>query len=223
MTATPQTEGLVLDNVAHAVIEGGQEKPTLAPLTRWFQPGQFHVIGGPSGAGKTTLLSILSLTVRARRGMIWWCGQNLSALGEGAQAAWRRSHLGLIFQTSRLVSVMSTAEHIRLAAATRRNPAAQGEGLALIERLGMGDKLHALPAQLSGGEKQRVAIAQALCGRPALLLADEPTASLDQANAALVARTLREYAREREAVVVCVSHDRAVMDAADNLLMLEKP
>ena len=214
---------LSLDGIAHSVVEGQSEKVTLAPLSRTFEPGRFHVVGGPSGSGKTTLLSILSLTVRATRGMILWGPQNLTALRPAAQAKWRRDHLGLVFQTSRLVGVMNTREHIRLAAAIRGMPDAEAEGLSILHTFGMQAKLDHTPDKLSGGEKQRVALAQALCCRPAILLADEPTAALDQTNAELVAYTLRTYARQQEAVVICVSHDRAVIDAADDLLMLAKP
>lgn len=220
--AEPAGRPLVLDRVGHVLCEGGAEKPVLATLSRSFAAGSFHVVSGPSGAGKTTLLSILSLTVRPSRGMILWGDENLSGLRSAQQAEWRRRHLGLVFQTSRLVGVMTVREHLRLAASIRGKPDAEAEGLAILGALGMGTRLNQLPAQLSGGEKQRVAIAQALCARPAVLLADEPTAALDQTNAALVAHTLRTFAIERQAVVICVSHDRVVMDAADNLLMLEK-
>jgi ABC-type lipoprotein export system ATPase subunit len=213
---------LVLDKVCHVLNEGNGEKAVLAPLSRTFAAGQFHVVGGPSGAGKTTLLSILSLAVRPSRGMVLWGDDNLSGLRPAQQAAWRRSHLGLVFQTSRLVGVMTVREHVRLAAAIRGRADAEAEGLAILGALGMGARLNQCPAQLSGGEKQRVAIAQALCARPAVLLADEPTAALDQTNAALVAYTLRTFAKENSAVVICVSHDRVVIDAADQLLMLEK-
>jgi putative ABC transport system ATP-binding protein len=214
---------LTLDAVAHSIYEGQAEKRTLAPMSRSFAPGQFHVVGGPSGSGKTTLLSILSLTVRATRGMVLWGTENLSAFKPAGQAHWRRRHLGLVFQTSRLVGVLNAAEHVRLAGAIRGLPDAEAEGLSILRALGMGDKLTQTPGQLSGGEKQRVALAQALCCQPSVLLADEPTAALDQTNAELVAHTLRAYARRREAVVICVSHDRAVIDAADELLMLSKP
>ncbi len=213
---------LTMDRVSHAIREGGVAKTILAPISRSFAPGRLHVVGGPSGSGKTTLLSILSLTVRAMQGAVLWGEDNLSLLTPAAQAGWRRERLGLIFQTSRLVSVMNPAEHVRLAAAIRNRPDAEREGLAALTALGMADRLRQLPAQLSGGEKQRVAIAQAICARPSVLLADEPTAALDQSNAALVAETLRRFARTHDAVVVCVSHDRVVMDAADELLMLEK-
>jgi putative ABC transport system ATP-binding protein len=220
--ASAAPRALALDGVAHVIADAGREKPLLAPLSRSFAPGRFHVVGGPSGAGKTTLLSILSLTVRPSRGAILWGDDNLSGFSAAAQAAWRRQNLGLIFQTSRLVGVMTVREHVRLAAAIRGKPEAEAEGLAILGMLGMGTRLTHVPAQLSGGEKQRVAIAQALCARPSILLADEPTAALDQSNAALVAQTLRQFAQERGAVVICVSHDRVVMDAADDLLMLEK-
>lgn len=214
---------LTLDHIAHHVLDAGSAKVTLAPLNRHFLPGLLNVVGGPSGSGKTTLLSILSLTVRAAQGMIKFGDENLTLLKPASAAAWRRGNIGMIFQTSRLVSLMSVREHIHLAAATRGKVEAVEEGMALLHQLGLGDKLGHSPTQLSGGEKQRLAIAQALCFRPAILLADEPTAALDQANAELVSHTMRAYARANSAVVICVSHDRAVIDAADDLLMLQKP
>ncbi len=216
------TASLVLDRIAHVVLDAGHAKPTLAPLNRKFQSGQLSVVGGPSGAGKTTLLSILSLTVKAAQGLIRYGAENLTALKPEAAKDWRRQNIGMVFQTSRLIALMNVREHIELSARLRGSLPAVDEGISLISQLGLGDKLMARPDQLSGGEKQRVALAQALCFRPPVLLADEPTAALDQKNAELVAHTLRTYARERDAVVVCVSHDRAVIDAADDLLMLAK-
>jgi putative ABC transport system ATP-binding protein len=217
------TAALTLDHISHSIVDAGEAKPTLAPLTRVFEPGRLSVIGGPSGAGKTTLLSILSLTVRAAMGMIRFGDENLSALSSAKASDWRRRHIGMVFQTSRLVSLMTAAEHVSLAARVRNYPLAEAQGLSLLRDFGLDDKLGHTPDKLSGGEKQRVALAQALCFSPPILLADEPTAALDQGNAELVAHTLRAYARERAAVVICVSHDRAVIDAADDLLMLAKP
>lgn len=213
---------LRLDHVAHSIVEAGVEKRTMAPLNRAFQPGLLNVVGGPSGAGKTTLLSILSLTVRATEGMIHAGETNLTALSPAATKDWRRRHIGMVFQTSRLVSLMSVREHIMLAARLRGRGSAIAEGLKRLRDFGLGDKLDARPEQLSGGEKQRVALAQALSFDPPVLLADEPTAALDQQNAELVAQSLRAYAREKDAVVICVSHDRALFDAADDILKLEK-
>jgi ABC-type lipoprotein export system ATPase subunit len=213
---------LILDHIGHSVLEAGNEKPTLALLNRRFEPGILNVVGGPSGAGKTTLLSILSLTVRATRGMILFGETNLTALSPAATKEWRRKQIGMVFQTSRLVNLMSVREHILLSARIRGSGSAISEGLKRLKDFGLGDKLDARPGQLSGGEKQRVALAQALSFDPPVLLADEPTAALDQKNAELVAQSLRAYAREKQAVVICVSHDRALFDAADTILKLEK-
>lgn len=215
--------GLILDQIAHSRLDAGNERQVLAPLSRTFEGGGFHVVGGPSGAGKTTLLSLLSLAVKSSRGMIFWQKENLSALTSKAVANWRRRHIGMVFQTSRLIGVMTVRDHIALAAATRGQPGAVGHGLALLEQLGLADKLDQRPEQLSGGEKQRVAIAQAMCFRPRLLLADEPTAALDRENAERVCFALRSFASGNNAVVVCVSHDRTVIDAADTILMLQRP
>jgi putative ABC transport system ATP-binding protein len=213
---------LILDHVSHSVLEAGNEKRTLAPLNRRFEPGLLNVVGGPSGAGKTTLLSILSLTVRATSGMILFGETNLTALNASAAKEWRRRHIGMVFQTSRLVSLMSVREHILLSARIRGSGSAIAEGLKRLKDFGLSDKLDSRPDKLSGGEKQRVALAQALSFDPPVLLADEPTAALDQQNAERVAQTLRAYAREKQAVVICVSHDRALFDTADNILKLEK-
>jgi putative ABC transport system ATP-binding protein len=214
---------LQLQGVAHSMIDAGTIKPILAQLNRKFMPGRLSVVRGPSGAGKTTLLSILSLTVQASRGMIHYGNDNLTALKPAKQLECRRRNIGMIFQTSRLIKLMNVSEHIQLASATRGCITAIQRGHELLSELGLGDKLTHRPEQLSGGEKQRVAIAQALCFNPRILLADEPTAALDQANAELVAQTLRAYAQATQAIVVCVSHDRAIIDAADDLLLLEKP
>lgn len=218
MSAQP----LILETLSRSMLDSGQEKPMLAPLSRVFAPGQLHVVSGPSGAGKTTLLSLLALAVPPSRGMLHWGTLNLSGLKPPAAAAWRRAHLGMIFQTSRLVSVMSALENVCFGGAIRGLEVRE-EGQRLLNAFGLGDKLGQLPAQLSGGEKQRVAIAQALACRPMLLLADEPTASLDAANAAFVAETLKSYARANAATVICVSHDRTVIQVADELLTLERP
>jgi putative ABC transport system ATP-binding protein len=183
------------------------------------------VIGGPSGAGKTTLLSLLSRAVDPIAGTIRHGGIALTGLSPARSAAWRRASVGLVFQTSRLINVMSAREHIALAARLRpgRRDETLSRGLALLERLGLGDRLDHMPAHLSGGEKQRVALAQALCFRPSIVLADEPTASLDAANGALIAETLHDHAHAHGAVVVCVSHDALLRSRADSGFDLEKP
>ena len=215
-------EPLILDGISRSMLDSGQEKRMLAPLSRVFAPGQLHVVSGPSGAGKTTLLSLLALAVPPSRGLVHWGRTNLSQLSPIAALAWRRANLGMIFQTSRLVSVMTALENVNFGGAIRGLEVHE-EAHRLLDGFGLSAKKDQLPSQLSGGEKQRVAIAQALACRPPLLLADEPTASLDAANAAFVADTLKAYALANAATVICVSHDRTVIDAADELLILERP
>jgi putative ABC transport system ATP-binding protein len=216
--------GLSVDGVYHAVADGGALKATLSPLTRRFEAGAFHVVGGPSGVGKTTLLSVLSLAVRAAGGQIRHGETDLTALTAAEASRWRRRCVGMVFQATRLVGVMSAREHIALA--SRLRPAAPARayerGLELLTAMGLGARLEDFPAQLSGGEKQRVALAQALCFNPSLVLADEPTAALDSANARLVGEILADYARGHDAVVICVSHDMALRELADQAFDLER-
>lgn len=213
---------VLLESLSHSVLDSGQEKRTLAPLSRVFAPGKLHVINGPSGSGKTTLLSLLALSVAPRRGLIHWGKLNLTQLKPADAAEWRKANLGLIFQTSRLVSVMTAIENACFGGRIR-GLQIESEAHRLLAGFGLADRKDQLPAQLSGGEKQRVAIAQALACRPPLLLADEPTASLDSTNAAFVAETLKAYARSNSACVICVSHDATVIEAADDLLTLTRP
>lgn len=218
MSALP----VIVEGLSHSVLDSGQEKRTLAPLSRCFLPGKLHVVSGPSGSGKTTLLSLLALSVRPSQGLIHWGKRNLTKLSLADAASWRKANLGLIFQTSRLVSVMSAIENACFGGRIR-GLRIEDEAHRLMTSFGLSGRKDQLPAQLSGGEKQRVAIVQALACRPPLLLADEPTASLDSANAAFVAETLKAYARTNSACVICVSHDATVIDAADDLLTLARP
>jgi ABC-type lipoprotein export system ATPase subunit len=135
MTAQP----LLLDGVSRSVLDSGQEKRTLAKLDRVFAPGQFHVVNGPSGAGKTTLLSLLALAVPPSRGMLHWGPLNLTQLKPQAAANWRRANLGMIFQTSRLVSVMTALENVCFGGAIR-GKRVEPEAHRLLEGFGLGAK-----------------------------------------------------------------------------------
>jgi ABC-type lipoprotein export system ATPase subunit len=215
--------GLVAKNLMHRVSDGAGLKSTLAPVSAQFRPGGFHAVNGPSGAGKTTLLSLLSLLVAPASGGVLWNGEEITGRSAEQGATWRRRYVGLMFQHGRLMSLLTVREHIAMVSRLRARPDALEYGLALLDMLGLADKTELLPAQLSGGEKQRVALAQALCAWPAIVLADEPTAALDEANSRTVATTLSGYAREHEAVVICVTHDKVVSAKADTTLTLSKP
>ncbi|MEQ1725324.1 MAG: ATP-binding cassette domain-containing protein [Sphingopyxis sp.] len=213
-------EALYLDGISHEISEGGKPKQTLAPISHSFDPGQLHVVSGPPGAGKTTLLSILALAVRPTHGRLLYADRDLLAMSAAERTTWRRHHIGLMFQTSRLMGYMNAREHLRLSAALRGDPEAYQYGMSLLSHFGLDDKLDYPPAALSGGEKQCVALAQLLSARPALVLADEPTAALDPADAQRVAATLAGYAREQGAIVLCVGDDHSIFGHADTLMTL---
>jgi putative ABC transport system ATP-binding protein len=216
---------MAIEAVYHDVADGAGRKATLAPISRCFQPGCFTVVGGPSGVGKTTLLSLLSLAVPAVGGEIRHGTDRLTGMAPARATAWRRRSLGMVFQTTRLIGVMTAREHIDLASRIRpgNRAATISRGLDLLDAFGLLDRLDHYPAQLSGGEKQRVAISQALCFDPPVVLADEPTAALDAANAELIGTMLSDYARQKNAVVICVSHDPMLRAFADDSFDLERP
>ena len=214
---------LMLADVAHAIDEGGQRQPVLAPLTQRFAPGTFTCVAGPSGSGKTTLLSIIAGVVTPTSGTVHHGDTPVTTMAPRQRQQWRRDTVALVFQTCRLIDVLTVAEHMALVGRLRGRPEATASGLAWVERLGLGHRLSHRPADLSGGEKQRVALAQALAAAPGVLLADEPTAALDPVNARTVADAIGEYARSSGAVVIAVSHDATMFDAASHRLHLERP
>lgn len=197
-------------------------QPLIAGLSATFRAGRLACLTGPSGAGKTTILSLLGAIALPQSGRVTHRGIAVSEKSKAARRAWRTAHVGFVFQTCRLIDVLTVREHMALVARLRREPAAEAGGTALAIAFGLADKLDSRPGALSGGEKQRVALAQALAHRPAVVLADEPTAALDSHNAAAVAMALRDYARRENAIVVTVSHDAVLIDAADDVVHLEK-
>jgi putative ABC transport system ATP-binding protein len=214
---------LILNEVAHAIVEGAQRQPVLASLTWGFAPGTFTCVAGPSGAGKTTLLSIIAGVVAPTSGTVSHGATPVTSLSHRQRQQWRSKEVALVFQTCRLIDVLTVAEHMALVGRLRDRPDATASGLAWVEKLGLGHRLSQRPADLSGGEKQRVALAQALAAAPSLLLADEPTAALDPVNARTVAEAIGHYARDTGAVVIAVSHDSTMFDAASDRLQLERP
>ena len=214
---------LSLDAVDYHLSEGGHDRTLISELSLVFAPGSFACLTGPSGCGKTTILSLLASVCVPHGGQIVHNGISVSKLDESARRDWRRSEVGMVFQTCRLIDVLTVSEHMALVARLRGQPGAAAEGEALARGLGLEELMNARPGQLSGGEKQRAALAQAMAHRPRILLADEPTAALDHANSKLVAKRLGKYARENNAIVVAVSHDQIMIDAADDVFEIDKP
>jgi putative ABC transport system ATP-binding protein len=184
-------------------------------------PGEFVAIGGPSGCGKSTLLNLLGLLEGPDAGEIWLGDTRASHLSRRGQARTRGTAIGFVFQSFLLVSRLTALENVLLAARYVGRDRAQAlrDAHALMERLGVADRRDHYPPQLSGGEQQRVAYCRAVLNRPPLVLADEPTGSLDDANGRVILAELRALARAGVAVVM-VTHRREAADEADRVLQL---
>lgn len=164
-------------------------------------------IVGPSGSGKSSLLSIIGGIERATSGRVVVCGCDLGALDEDGLALFRRRHVGILFQAFHLVPSMTAIENVALPMELARRPDAMARAAALLEEVGLADRLEHYPAQLSGGEQQRVALARALANEPDLLLADEPTGNLDAATAREVVDLLFGVRARHGTTLVLVTHD----------------
>lgn len=174
---------------------------------------------GPSGSGKSTLLHLLAGLDNVQRGEVLWDGVNIGTLSQDERARRRARQLGLIFQHHYLLPDLSLLDNLRVPGMIVGEDGA-ARALELLERLGLAGRAHDFPEVLSGGERQRVAVARALMARPAALLADEPTGSLDRAGAQRVAALMIELAREQGAGVLLVTHDEALARLADRQIYL---
>ena len=212
---------------AHSVTrtygEGVASATALLELDAAFPAGRLTAVIGPSGSGKTTLLHLLAGTDVPTRGVVQVLGETVSALDREARARFRAAHVALVSQQAGLVSFLTAAENVELGLSLRGVEAEEAraraaESLAVVGLAGVAARR---VADLSSGQRERVAVARAAACRPRLLLADEPTARLDQANALAVARLLLQLARETGAAVVCATHDPLLIEHADGRLDLE--
>lgn len=209
----------VEDLTVVAAAPGGQPL-TILDLPRFDADGdaQIAIVGG-SGTGKTTLLHCLAGIVQPATGSIVFRGveggdADLAAMREVARDRFRARHIGYVFQTFNLLQGLTALENVAVAAhfGGQERAAADAASRRLLERVGLAGRLGAYPATLSVGEQQRVAIARALVNRPVLILADEPTASLDERNGEEVLQLLAETAREAGSMLILVTHERAVWE-----------
>ena len=186
--------------------------------------GEFVALMGPSGSGKSTLLHLIAAMDRPTRGEILALGQNLRSLSDGQIARWRSQHIGFIFQTFNLIPVLSAIENVELPLKlTRLTKKERLEHAATALKLvGLGDRLHHLPRQLSGGQEQRAAIARAIVTDPDLILADEPTGNLDAGSAREVLTLLSRLNKEFGKTIVMVTHDPHAASFASRVRHLEK-
>ena len=189
-----------------------------------LRPGQMTLLIGPSGSGKSTLLAVLSGLLRPDRGAVRALGQDLWSFTDRKREVFRRRHCGFIFQGYNLFPALTARQQLEIIlqwGEKMNRSAAQQLAERTLAALDLHDKTHLRPHQLSGGEKQRVAVARALVKRPALIFADEPTAALDWPHGKQVVELLCQAARTQQATVVVVSHDPRIIPLADRVLQLQ--
>jgi energy-coupling factor transport system ATP-binding protein len=203
--------------------EGAAASTALVQLDAAFTGGRLTAVTGPSGSGKTTLLHLLAGLDLPTSGEVRVVGELLSALDRDARARFRAEHVALISQEGGLVPFLTAAENVELGLSLRgvEPEEARASATEALAGVGLAGATGRRVSDLSSGQRERVAVARSLAGRPTLLLADEPTARLDQANALAVARLLLGLARETDAAVVCATHDPLLIEHADELLDLE--
>jgi putative ABC transport system ATP-binding protein len=186
--------------------------------------GEFLALMGPSGSGKTTLLNLLSGIDSPSEGSLVIAGTELAKLSRRDLTKWRAAHVGYIFQLYHLVPVLSAFENVELPLllAPMSKKDRHARVTAALELVGLADRMHHTPSELSGGQEQRVAIARALVADPALLVADEPTGDLDRESATRILDLLRQLAADHGKTIVMVTHDPRAAAAAHRTLHLEK-
>ncbi|MCH8479690.1 MAG: ABC transporter ATP-binding protein, partial [Wenzhouxiangella sp.] len=201
---------------------GSEQVSVLDALDLSLARGERLAVMGASGSGKTTLLHLIAGMDRPSSGRIRLAGADLTELGEPALTRWRARHIGLVFQDFNLIDSLSVADNMTLPLWLNGLPEDRARVDTLAETLGIAKLLERLPASLSGGEKQRVAIARALIHNPDLILADEPTGSLDQASAERVLELFDGVLESRGATLLLVTHNRDAAELCDRRLVLNK-
>ena len=204
--------------------KGSNTVTPLEALDLTVRKGEFLALMGPSGSGKTTLLNLLSGIDSPTSGSLVIAGVDVATLSRRDLTKWRAKHIGYIFQLYHLVPVLTAFENVELPLLLDHMGKKERHARvhAALELVGLDDRAHHTPSELSGGQEQRVAIARAIVADPPLLVADEPTGDLDRESATRILDLLRELAREHHKTIVMVTHDAKAAAAADRTLHLEK-
>ena len=215
---------LLVEGLTRSFAQGGQRIDVLRGVDLVIQPGEIVALLGPSGSGKSTLLQAVGLLEGGFGGRISIAGERVEALDNAGRTRVRRDRLGFIYQFHHLLPDFSAQENVQLAGMVAGRPPAEAaaRGRELLERLGLGARLSHRPAQLSGGEQQRVAVARALANKPALVLADEPTGNLDEATADVVLGEFVRLVREEGSAALVATHNLALAARADRVLRLHE-
>ncbi|HYB43618.1 MAG TPA: ABC transporter ATP-binding protein [Candidatus Methylomirabilis sp.] len=213
-----------LERIGKTYREGDSERAVLRDVSVLIEPGEIAVLVGRSGSGKSTLLNLIAGIDHPTSGRVVIDGTDLTGLDEDARTRFRRRHIGFVFQFFNLIPLLTVEENLLLP--LELNGCADAAGVAraraLLDRVGLATRGANLPERLSGGEQQRVAIARALVHDPALILADEPTGTLDAETAGTVLELLDALARESGRTVIMATHSREVVGVADRIFALER-
>jgi putative ABC transport system ATP-binding protein len=199
---------------------GGREVNVLTDVSLDVPAGQFLAIAGPSGSGKSTLLGLIAGLDQPTAGRIEVAGVEITGLDEDGLARFRRDQIGYVFQSFHLLPTLTAAENVAVPLELAGETDAAARAAALLAEVGLAERAHHYPVQLSGGEQQRVAVARAMARRPALLLADEPTGNLDSATGKQIIELLVGMNRRLGATLVLVTHDTALAAHADRVVTL---
>jgi putative ABC transport system ATP-binding protein len=208
---------VALSDVWKTYAMGEVEVRALAGISLELPPGEFVVVLGPSGSGKTTLLNIVGGLDRPTRGSVVVAGTDIGGMDDQELTEYRRSSVGFIFQFFNLIPTLTARENVELAAELVGDADRAERALEQVE---LADRADHFPAELSGGEQQRVAIARALVKDPLVMLADEPTGSLDYETALRVLRSLRDVTRAEKQSVMLVTHNQVIGEMADRVIRL---
>ena len=207
-----------LENITKIYHMGEVEIRAVDGIDFSIQKGEFVVIVGPSGAGKTTVLNILGGMDTASGGRITVDGQDITKYSERQLTGYRRDDIGFVFQFYNLIPNLTALENVEMALQICRNPL---DARAVLKEVGLEERMDNFPAQLSGGEQQRVSIARALAKNPKLLLCDEPTGALDYNTGKAILKLLQEMCREKGMTVIVISHNSALAPMADRLIKIK--
>ena len=215
---------IALENIRKSYADGNQMHHVLNQLNLNVEPNEFVAILVPSGSGKSTLLAIAGLLLSADEGRISIAGQDLTGLNQGQWTQKRLELLGFIFQDHQLLSYMKIGDQLELVAklkGEKDKKKRQEEVKALLADLGIEACYHQYPNQMSGGQKQRAAIARAFIGNPQVILADEPTASLDPDRGQEIAQLIRKEVKSKNKSAIMVTHDRSILTYVDTIYELK--
>jgi putative ABC transport system ATP-binding protein len=211
---------LRVDNLTKTYSSAGHDLTVLHAVNFELAAGDTFAIVGPSGSGKTTLLGLCAGLDRATSGSVWLNGILLDKLSEDQRAAVRNQHVGFIFQNFQLLPTLTALENVLVPLELRGQRGAAQTARTLLDRVGLADRAHHYPAQLSGGEQQRVSLARAFANRPAVLFADEPTGNLDPNTSERVVNLLFELNREAGTTLILVTHDLELAARTQRILRL---